>query len=113
MKTDIEIIRGTTNVLDITVTDASGNLYDVSNGEKLLFGVKRKADDEKYLLIKAADSSQNGVYEIKICPGDTEGLECGRYLYDVAIQSGDEFFNVIEASAFTICKNVTKWGCVG
>ena len=111
MKSDIAVIRGTTNVFEITVTDASGNLYNLSDDEKLLFGVKRSADDEVYTLIKTGVKSAGGVYTITISPADTESLECAAYLYDVAIQSGNDFYNVIEASKFRLNRNVTKWGC--
>lgn len=110
MKTDVKIIRGTTNTFNITVTDASGNLYSLASGEKLLFGVKKKHTDEEYLILKTVTDGTNGVYTVTINPDDTEDLDCNRYFYDVGIQSGTAFYNVIEASVFEVCKNITKRG---
>ena len=112
MQTDTEIIRGTTNVFEITVTDAQGELYDITGSEKLLFGVKRNYNDKSYIFVKAVSVSLNGVYTVTLRPEDTDLCDCSKYLYDVAIQSGDDFFNVIEASNFIVKKNVTSWGCV-
>lgn len=109
-KTDVSIIRGTTNTFNITVTDSNGDLYTIESGEKLLFGVKKKHTDEEYLIIKTITIADNGVYEVDIDPSDTESLDCGRYFYDVAIQSGNAFYNVIKESVFEICNNITKWG---
>lgn len=36
---------------------------------------------------------------------------CEKYVYDVALQSGANFFNLIKASPFIISPNVTKRGC--
>ena len=111
MKTDVEIIRGTTNTFDITVTNAFGELYELGASEQLLFGVKRNYDDKEYIFVKSVRIGSNGVYSVVINPEDTEQCDCCRYYYDVSIQSGDNFFNVIETSSFHICKNITKRGC--
>lgn len=111
MKNDIKVVRGTTNSFQITVTDAEGNLYNLQEGERLLFGVKKSHDDEEYIFVKSVGSCENGVYTVTLDPCDTDICDCCHYLYDVAIQSGADFYNVIEASVFEVCKNVTKWGC--
>lgn len=111
MKTDIEIVRGTTNTFDITVTDAFGQLYTLSANETLLFGVKRTPEDIDYIFVKSVKVGDNGVYSVVLHPEDTEQCNCCRYYYDVSIQSGDDFYNVIETSSFNIAPNITKKGC--
>lgn len=111
MQTDVEIIRGTTNTFEITVTDDLGELYKLSAQEKLLFGVKKNHTDSDYIIVKSVKAG-DGVYSVTLHPKDTEKCECGKYFYDVSIQANDELFNVIEASSFFIKKNVTSWGCV-
>jgi len=112
VKNDVEIIRGTTNTFEITVTNAHGELYNLAANEKLLFGIKKNYIDPEYIFVKSVSVGENGVYTVTLHPEDTEMCDCCKYFYDVAIQSGDEFFNVIEASSFTVKKNITSWGCV-
>lgn len=111
LKTDVEIVRGTTNTFEITVTNAFGELYELGTNEKLLFGVKRNHDDTEYIFVKTVKIGNNGVYTVVVHPEDTEKCDCCKYFFDVSIQSGNNFYNIIEASSFHIKKNITKWGC--
>ena len=107
----IEIVRGTTVIIQIDVLDAEGNPYELQDGEKLIFGVKRKTADSADIIVKTASVSQDGAYTVTLIPEDTCELPCDKYVYDVGLQSGNDFYNVIESSPFVICGNVTKWGC--
>lgn len=111
MRTDVKVVRGTTNTFKITVTDAAGDPYILPDGGKLLFGVKKRVEDESYIFVKSVTSGESGVYTITLDPCDTELCECCDYIYDVGAQVGVDFYSVIPASTFTVCKNVTKWGC--
>lgn len=106
---DVQIIRGTTNTFSITLTDANGKIYNLTSSEKLLFGVKKKYTDEEYLILKKVTGVAN-VYTVTIDPADTADLECGTYFYDVSVESGNNFYNVIESSKFDVRENITKWG---
>jgi hypothetical protein len=75
--------------------------------------VKKKHTDTDYVFVKGVKVGKDGVYTVNINPEDTEECDCCRYYYDVAVQSGENFYNVIEASVFDICKNITCWGCAG
>jgi hypothetical protein len=110
MTQTIEIVRGTSNTFPITVTDADGTPYTLEAGEKLLFGVKKQPSDKDYLVLKTITATTNGEYVAKLLPNDTSGMEYGRYVYDVGLESGENFYNVIEASPFVVQPNVTKWG---
>lgn len=112
MRNDVEIVRGTTNTFEITVTNANGEPYILGSGEKLLFGVKKNHTDGRYIFVKTIRlCDKPGVYSVTINPEDTEICDCCKYFYDVAVQSGDNFFNIIEASFFHVKKNITCWGC--
>lgn len=114
MRNDVEIVRGTTNTFEITVTNANGEPYILGTNEKLLFGVKKNHTDSEYIFVKTVlqcDKDRDGVYIVTVHPEDTEKCECNKYFYDVAVQSGDNFFNVIEASFFRVNKNITCRGC--
>lgn len=111
MQTDVEVVRGTTNTFQITVTNANGELYTLGTNEKLLFGVKKNHTDKNYVFVKTVRVGENGVYTVTLHPEDTDLCDCRKYYYDVAIQSGNNFFNIIEASFFHVKKNITCWGC--
>jgi hypothetical protein len=107
----IEIIRCTTNTIQVSVSDASGIPYNLGVDEKIVFGLKVKPGDEDLLLVKTATPLGAGQFQIVLCPEDTEALAPGRYSYDVGLDTGADFFNVIEPSPFVIEANVTCRGC--
>lgn len=112
MVNKVKIVRGTTNVLNITINDETGAVYTLADGEKIVFGVKCDHDDAEFTLLKTASFvADEGVYAVTLTPEDTADLTCGDYVYDVALQSGGNFFNVIEPSPFIIEPNVTTRGC--
>lgn len=108
----IEIVRGTTKTLAITVTDSNNELYTLADGEKVVFGVKRKPEDENPVILKSVASGENGVYAVTLAPTDTENLPFGKYFYDAGVLSGSNYHNIIEPSPFHILPNATKRGDV-
>lgn len=112
MGKNVEIIRGTSNQFDITISDVKQNLYILSSDEKILFGVKRKPTDAEYVFLKTvlASDGTDGVYPVMIDPADTEGLAFGKYWYDAGLESGEDYHNIIEPSVFEIKPNITKRG---
>jgi len=110
MAQKIEIVRGTTNTFDITVRDTDGNEYTLADGEKVVFGIKRKLDDSKAIFAKTTTSGKDGVYTVTIEPADTEDLDPGRYFYDVGLLSGTQYYNVVKHKPFIIRANVTSRG---
>ena len=111
MAQKIEIVRGTTNTLQISILDANGAPYNLGSGEKVVFGIKRKQEHEEVIFAKVGEILYEGFYKVVIVPEDTENLPSGNYYYDVAIESGEAFFNVIEPSPFIIVPNITSRGC--
>lgn len=107
----IEIVRGTTNTFHINIVDANGAPYNLGSGEKVVFGIKRKPEHEEVIFAKVGEILYEGLYKVVINPEDTENLPSGNYYYDVAIESGEAFFNVIEPSPFNIVANITSRGC--
>ena len=111
-KQPLSMVRGTTLALALTLTDESGEPYSLSSGEVLRFGVKKKPEETDYLITKEAgpsDVDDDDNYVFVLNPADTEELPFGCFFYDVGLQSGSNYFNVIEASNFKIAYNVTEW----
>lgn len=111
MKQPIEIVRGTTNVFQINLTDANGAPYNLGSNEKIVFGIKKNPEAAELLLVKTAEILYEGMYSVKLCPEDTAALHCTKYSYDVGLDTGTDFFNIIEPSPFNIVANVTARGC--
>ena len=111
MAQKIEIVRGTSNTLEINIVDANGTPYALESGEKLVFGIKKNPEHKEVIFAKVGTSIQKGLYQVDILPEDTEGLKSGTYYYDVSIESGVNFYNVIELTQFVLLANVTSRGC--
>lgn len=110
MKQPLAIVRGTTKTMTISLTDESGAVYELGTNEKLRFGVKAHPGDPAYLFSKemSSESLDDGLYSFMIEPSDTENLDFGCYYYDIGLQSGDAYFNVIECSEFRVDYNITS-----
>ena len=112
MAQKIEIVRGTTETIQIDITDANNAPYVIVNGETVIFGIKRKPTDDELIFVRGAKIGDVGSYLVEIFPEDTDNLPCDKYFYDVALQSGKNFYNIIEASPLVILPNITRRGCI-
>lgn len=110
MKQPIRMIRGTTQLINITVNNIDGSTYALADGEILRFGLKKLPEDDKCVVEKELTNANldEGVYVLTLLPNDTLGLDFGTYYYDVGLQSGTTYINVIECSEFTIGYNITE-----
>lgn len=111
MQQKIEIVRCTSNTFQLSVTDANGVPYNLGSNEKIVFGVTAKPGTGELLLTKVAEILGEGLFKITLCPEDTEPMPAGRYWYDVALDDGTDFLNIIEPSPFVLEANVTCRGC--
>lgn len=103
----LSVVRGTTSTIRIDVTDANGTPYALGTGEVLRFGVKQDTASTDYLIRKDITSG-TGSYLVTLTPEDTIGLAVSQYLFDVGLQSGDNYYNIIPATVFDIQANITK-----
>ena len=107
----IKIVRGTTNAFGLALTDGNGAPYTLEMGQVLVFALKVGKTDEQRVLVKKITSAVDGEYYLELSPADTADLEPGKYYYDIGLQHGKSvFYNVIQASPFTILPNITKLG---
>lgn len=103
----IEIVRGTTNTLQISVVDALGVPYNLGSSEKIMFGLKKDVKkDTVPIFQKTADIIDQGLFKVVLVPEDTENLMDELYYYDVGLQSGNDLFNIIPLNPFRIIPNV-------
>lgn len=107
----IDIVRGRTVPLELEITDANGNLYTLAEGETILFGIKKNPTDDAPIFVKAAEAkTAPGAYGVTITPEDTLDLVPGGYYYDVGLETGGDYYTIIEPSPITIQANVTAKG---
>lgn len=109
----IQIVRGTTNTFEISVVDSAGGAYVLGSNERVVFGVKADPKDRELIITKTAEVKHEGLFQVVLDPEDTADLDFGRYWYDVGLDNGTMFFNIIKPSPFVISENVTFRGCVG
>lgn len=114
---DIKVIRGTTNVIRVSLKNALGTEYILSAGEKLIFGVKDNPDSETYAIKKviasSAYDSTNHCYPVTIDVNDTKDLSYSAfgnsYMYDIGLQdTSNNYYMVVAHAAFIIDFNITS-----
>lgn len=105
------IIRGTTNTIDISIADASGEPYTLSAGQKVVFGIKKQPDDRKVIVAKTASVISPGTFRVTLAPEDTQELDIGWYYCDAGVDDGVNFFNAVKPTLFELSMNVTYRGC--
>ena len=110
MKQTIDIIRGTSKTVNITVSNSDGTPYELQSEEMLRFCVKRCHEDETCVIEKELTSIHynDGVYMLHLSPSDTEQLEAGRYFYDCGLQVGGEYYMIIERSLFNVLPSISS-----
>ena len=103
----ISLIRGTNCSLTVSITSSDGSPYVLTEGAIVRFGVKFNLQDDEYRIRKEITEGENGIFRIELVPEDTSSMSFGSYYYDIGIQEGAVYYNVIPASEFLIRPNVT------
>ena len=106
----INIIRGTTNDLNLSIEDENSEQYTLKDGEKIIFGVKENAENSDYDIVKTLTSADmvDNAYTIKLMPTDTAELAFGRYYFDIGLQTAnDDYYMIVPCDEFCVCKAIT------
>lgn len=100
---NISITRGDSAIFALSIKKADGEPYTVSEGDTVIFTVKKSTFDKDIITQKTV---VNGV--ITINPDDTKSLEYGTYYYDVELTRADGFVStVISPHKFIVEQEVT------
>ena len=85
--TKIQLTRGDTLRLQVSIKDGDGNQYVPADGDKIRFAMKK--DYDGVLIINK--SIPNDSLELTLNPKDTKDLDVGKYVYDVELtkENGD------------------------
>ena len=100
---EVILTRGDNADLIVTIKDMSGNVYELQEGDELVFTLKNNCVTQTILIQKdiTADST------IHILPEDTSGLNYGKYLFDVQLTTAeDKVYTVIPPTVFVVSNEV-------
>ena len=106
-KTQLQMVRGTSQLIEIRVTGPDGAPYTLLEGDVIRFGVKYHEERPDYLLKKESTELTGGVTRIALEPEDTGELECGVYKFDIGLQTGEQYLSVVPYSDFVLLPNIT------
>ena len=92
---------------DIILKNEDGEPLTLSDGEKIIFGVKSHYSGD-YIIKKVLTTDDNGVYHISISPEELN-ITPQRYYYDVGIQTASGAFEkIIPKSNFDVLESETE-----
>lgn len=95
---EIELTRGDTLYLQITITDDTGEEYVVSPEDKLVFTLKKDVYQKTPILQKNIQDNA-----LIISHDDTKALQFGEYIYDVQLtQPNGDVTTVVKPTKFLI-----------
>ena len=88
--------RGDIRLVRFTVNDPNGTVTDIDFTE-IYFTVKKTANDVRYLFQKRLSTGgiikiDQGDYQIKIEPSDTQNMTYGKYKFDIQL----DFLNEVK-----------------
>lgn len=106
-KTELRLVKGTSQLLEIRVRGADGGPYTMLEGDVIRFGVKFSENSADYVLKKETEELTDGITRIALEPEDTANMEAGLYRFDIGLQSGDQYFIIVPYSDFVLMPNIT------
>ena len=101
---NIHLTRGDTMLLDLSLSDESGNPYIPDVGDSIFFRLKKDASSETVYIEKTADMEE---LLLRLDPNDTADLSFGMYCYEIElVTSAGYHFTVVENARFEIGKEL-------
>ena len=102
----ISITRGDTPSFTVSVADASGAPYELKDGDRLTFTVKRSTKPADPVIIQRVMDAETGP-SFQLTSEETS-LDYGTYRYDVELQTaGGGTYTVVKPDKLTITEEVT------
>lgn len=101
-KGKITHMRGDTGCLVVNLI-ADGEPYEMRDGDRLIFSVKKSVDDNGYVLQKEFNSNR-----IILMHNDTNHIEPGIYIYDIQLVTGIGMVQTIGPGKYILKADVTR-----
>ena len=106
--TNISMIKGDTEVIEVSCRDIEGNPVPFENGDKVYLTVKTSTNTAEKILQKVVTDFIDGIACIEIQPKDTKELLCRAYVYDIQLTRADgSVKTIIPPSSFIVRGEVT------
>lgn len=91
----IQITRGDSAYITVSLTGLDGNPYDMISGDMLALTVRKKAEDASPVLLQATSDTNT----IVLKPAQTAQMEPGGYSYDIQLTTAaGDVFTVVGAT---------------
>ena len=102
----ISITRGDTPSFTVSVTDAAGAPYELKDGDRLTFTVKKSTKpSDPAVMQRVMDSHTGPSFQLT---AEETSIEYGTYRYDVELQTaGGGTYTVVKPDKLTITEEVT------
>ena len=95
----------------INLTDENGNTVILSDGDELIFSVKKSLATDSPVIIRKSVSDYdqiNGAYLFTLSADETN-IPHGTYFYDIVLKlSNGEFYHVTPADQFIVKETVSR-----
>lgn len=106
--TNMQVIRGDTEAVNVNVRDNSGVSVPFVEGDIVYFTVKKSIHDETKIFQKVITQFIDGSAHIEISPADTKLSKPGVYYYDIQLSKADgSVKTIVPPSKFEILGEVT------
>lgn len=109
MVNEIKIFRADTESVVVTVTDESGNPFDLTGYTITLTVKKNHGDSDADAIMQQVGSSTNptsGVGQVDLTYNQTD-VPPGKYYYDIQINDGTSVVKTVVSSIFEVQKSYT------
>jgi hypothetical protein len=101
---DLEMYRGDTHTVAVEFEDSDGDAIPVTGWAAWM--TVRNSDQQAVVEKFTASVPEGNVVEFVLEPGDTEGINPGRYLYDIQVKTTQNEVKTF-AGRITILKDIT------
>lgn len=104
----IELTRGDTLILEVTLKDENGGDYTPTENDKVYFRLKRNATAKDMLVEKMIPTD---TMILQLNPLDTDGLKFGTYVYEIELVTENDYhFTAIANEEFVISEELENHG---
>ena len=106
----LSVTRGRSMIFSFDASsEDESEQFVFTTGDILRFGIKKRYLDSNCLIVKTAQISEpSNTVSFYLSPDDTIDLAIGDYYYDIGLERGTEYYDVIKYNPFTILPNITK-----
>lgn len=104
----LSMVRGTSQIINLLAANVDEKSFAFQENDKAFFGVKKRATDVDCLILKESMPGVGNQLTFSFVPEDTENLQFGSYYYDIGLQRGEDYYNLIPYSEFRLVPNITE-----